>query len=156
MHALIIVIFSIALFGYVLFAGINYVNTEYFNVKNVKNKVEADVLNFSMAFSTYENLKGFKLPLNNWETELSEVSKYKFSVLDDGSSWVYSSNVNGYYICLENDAMKKTVFSAIEDIAIEKDYAFLNESCGSDENSASYSTPTEFPAKAALTYWITL
>lgn len=156
MHALIIVIFSIALFGYVLFAGINHVNTEYFNIKNVKNRVEADISNFSMAFSTYDSLKGFKLPLNNWENELSEVSKYNFKDLDDGSVWVYSSNVNGYYICLSNNSMKKTVFSAIEEIASEKDYAFLNETCGSDENSASYSVPTEFPAKAALTYWITL
>ena len=156
MHALIIVILSIALFAVVLFAGVNNINTDYFNIQNKYNKIEADIANFSSSFSTYESLKGYKLPLSNWETNLAEVSKYKFSSFEDGTVWTYSSNVNGYYICLSNESMKKTVFSAINKIANEKEYAFLNENCGSDENSASYSVPTEFPAKAALTYWITL
>jgi hypothetical protein len=156
MHALVIVILSIALFAVVLFAGINNINTDYFNIQNKENKIEADVANFSSAFSTYESLKGFKLPLTNWEINLSEVSKYNFSTFDDGSVWGYNSNVNGYYICLSNDLMSKNTFDAVKSVANEKEYAFLNENCGSDENSASYSMPTEFPAKAALTYWITL
>ena len=156
MHALVIVLISIALFAIVLFTGINNINIDYFNIQNKQNKIAADIANFSSSFNTYESLKGFKLPLQNWETELSEVSKYSFSKFEDGSSWEYNSNINGYYICLSNEEMKKTIFSAIQKIASEKEYAFLNENCGSDENSASYSVPTEFPVKAALTYWITL
>lgn len=156
MHALVIVILSIALFAVVLFAGINNINTDYFNIQNKQNKIEADIANFSSAFSTYESLKGFKLPLTNWETNLSEVSKYNFNVFEDNSTWNYNSSVNGYYICLSNETMNKTIFKAIKNIAEEKEYAFLNENCGSDENSSTYSIPTEFPAKAALTYWIIL
>lgn len=156
MHALIIVLISIALFSIVLFAGINNINIEYFNIKNKENKIEADIANFSSAFSTYESLKGFKLPVTNWESNLSEVSKYNFSAFDDNSIWNYNSSVNGYYICLSNDLMSENTFDAIKSLANKKEYAFLNENCGSDENSSTYSMPTEFPAKAALTYWITL
>ena len=156
MHALIIVIFSIILFSIVLFSGISYVNTDYFNIKNQQYKIEADLSNFMSNYSTYESLKGFRLPINNWESDIQEISKYIFNTYEDGSVWNYSSNVNGYYICLYNIEMKERLYKAIKKISIKKESAFLNENCGSDENTEIFLEPTSFPAKAAFTYWISL
>lgn len=156
MHALLIVLISIGLFAVVLFTGISNINMDYFNIKNKENKIKTDIANFSSSFSTYESLKGFILPITNWQSNLSEFSKYNLNDYEDGSVWSYNSSANSYYICLSNESMKKTIFEAASKIADEKEHAFLNENCGADENSASYTIPTSFPAKAALTYWITL
>jgi hypothetical protein len=52
--------------------------------------------------------------------------------------------------------MNEVLYKAVEEVSDKKEYAFVNESCGANENSTVFDVPVSFPAKVSLTYWVGL
>lgn len=140
---------AIGLFAAFLFAGTNYIQIDPYIIKSNEGIIENNAMMLSSQFITYENLKGYSLPKNNWQNEIYAINRFTPKSLD-GTTWSYS-NDSGYYFCMSGsiDKNKYLAFKNVETKFSGKVY--VNTTCG-QLTSLNYSGT--FPATLAITVWI--
>lgn len=153
MASLLMVLMSIALFAVFVYGGINYLNIDQFKKQEKINIIETGFLNLETNFSIYRNQKDYFLPTTNWINEIESIGQ-SIPDLETGYTWEYNKVGNTYYFCITSNTVDEIYYNAMLDIAAQRNIAFVNTSCGSNELTTPMSNPSAFPTTAALTYWI--
>lgn len=145
---------SIGLFAIFVYGGINYINIDQFKTKEKEALIETSFVVLETNFSIFRNQKDYYLPTTNWENELLNIGK-TIPDIEDGYSWEYGKNIsNNYYFCITSTQTSKIHYEAMNNIANNRNKAYINTACGADENTTVMTPPTSFPNTVSLTYWI--
>ncbi len=150
MYSILIVLIALGLFAALLYAGTSSININNYLIKSNKGIIEANAMSLATQFNAYENLKGYTLQEENWETEIFSLNRFSPKTLE-GTSWNYHNDNDGVYFCLSGQ-VNQINYEAMK-IAEESstDVAFTGVTCG----SKTITTHTgSFPTEYSVTYWI--
>lgn len=134
MTHLIALVIAIAISGFVVLGGTNYINFDSFDKIKIKNEILSDYTNLINGRSIYMQHTDLNLTVLDWENEIKE---YVFLPNDiNGLTWVYNKNSTGEYFCLTGNVEKENFYNALIEFADElnQDSYFINTNCGSTEN----------------------
>ena len=136
MAHLIALVIAIAISGFVILGGTNYINFDSFDKIKIKNEILSDYTNLLNGRSIYMQHTDLNLTVLNWEDEIKE---YIFLPKDiQGLVWVYNKNVTGEYFCLTGNVEQENFYNALVEFAdeLDQDSYYINTNCGSTSNFA--------------------
>ena len=134
MTHLIALVIAIAISGFVVLGGTNYINFDSFDKIKIKNEILSDYTNLLNGRSIYMQHTDLNLTVLNWEDEIKE---YVFLPNDiNGLTWVYNKNTTGEYFCLTGNIEKENFYNALVEFTddLNKDSYFIDTNCGSTTN----------------------
>lgn len=136
MSHLIALIIAIAISGFVILGGTNYINFTAFDKVRIKNEIIADYTSLINGRIMYMEHTEQQLTVLNWEDEIKE---YSFLPTDvDDLAWVFNRNATGDYFCLTGNVEQVELYEAIQEFTekLSQDSYYINTNCGSTENFA--------------------
>ncbi len=156
MIGLLLTLMSIFLLSAMVMVTINYVPANQGSILLAQNLIQTGLTGLQTGYNNYVAATGSVPTTSNWANVLTP--QYVFlPAAPLNMSWSYTSgatygSTTGNYFCLSGNMTQAQYQAAVNDMGDFSSQAyFLNTACGSTANGT---TPTSWPASAALTFWV--
>lgn len=157
MLSLILTIMSIFLLGAAALISISYLPSGEYATQATLNKLKTGLNGLQTGYNNYVAATGSTPTTANWSSVLTPQYVFLPPVPSNNLQWSYVAGAaygssTGNYFCLSGTWTKSQYQGAVFAANWFSPQAyFINSSCGA---TSSESTPSSWPASAAVTFWV--